>query len=103
MNPVQRSCRIAICVCLLITGSAQGQTYPAKTVRIVTSGVGGAGDIVSRLIAQGIAAELGQPVIVDNRAAGPIPVEVAVNAAPDGYTMLLYGSVTWLGPFQLSS
>lgn len=90
---------MAIAASLAIAGGTQAQPYPAKTLRIVTSGVGGAGDIVSRLIAQGIAPGLGQPVIVDNRAAGPIPVEVTVKAAPDGYTLLLYGSVTWLGPY----
>lgn len=94
---------IAIATSLVIAGGAQAQAYPVKPLRIVTSGVGGAGDIVSRLIAQGIAVELGQPVIVDNRAAGPIPVEVTVKAAPDGYTLLLYGSVTWLGPYLRSN
>ena len=68
-------------------------------MRIVTSGVGGAGDVASRLVAQGIAPLLGQQVIVDNRASGAIPVEAALKAPADGYTILLYGSTVWLGPY----
>jgi tripartite-type tricarboxylate transporter receptor subunit TctC len=75
------------------------QTYPQKPVRIVTSGVGGAGDVASRIIAHGITPSLGQQVIVDNRASGTIPVETVVRAPADGYTLLLYGSTVWLGPF----
>ncbi len=86
-------------VFIAAVGAAHGQAYPAKPVRIVTSGVGGAGDVVSRLIAQGISPGLGQQVIVDNRSSGAIPVEVAVKARPDGYTMLVYGSTVWLGPY----
>ena len=79
------------------------QNYPSKPLRIVTSGVGGAGDVTSRLIAQGIAPLLGQQVIVDNRASGPIPVDVAVKAPADGYTLLVYGSTVWLGPYLRSN
>lgn len=82
-----------------VTGVAQCQGFPSRPVRIVTSGVGGAGDVVSRLIAQGISTGLGQQVIVDNRSSGAIPVEVAVKARPDGYTLLVYGSTVWLGPY----
>ena len=79
--------------------AVQAQPYPAKPVRIVTSGVGGAGDVISRLLAQGIGPGLGQQVIVDNRASGSIPVDVAVKAPADGYTLLVYGSTVWLGPY----
>jgi tripartite-type tricarboxylate transporter receptor subunit TctC len=75
------------------------QDFPAKPVRIVTSGIGGAGDIAARVIAQGLGTTLGQQVVVDNRASGVIPIEVVVRAVPDGYTILLYGSVVWLAPY----
>ena len=52
--------------------------------------VSGASDIVARLIAQGLAANMGQQVVVDNR--GSIAPELAAKAAPDGYTILAYGS-----------
>lgn len=92
-----RTTLLAACLCVAATVAAQ--PYPSKPVRIVTSGVGGAGDVVSRLIAQGISPALGQQVIVDNRASGAIPVDVAVKAPPDGYTILIYGSTVWLGPY----
>ena len=90
------ACIVAISALLAL--SAHAQTYPTKPIRIITSGVGGAGDVASRLVAQGIAPALGQQVIVDNRASGPIPVEVTVKSPADGYTLMLYGSTVWLGP-----
>lgn len=88
------------CALAFVAGhSAQAQTFPVKPIRIITSGVGGAGDVASRLVAQGIAPALGQQVIVDNRASGPIPVEVTLKAPADGYTLMLYGSTVWLGPY----
>ena len=88
---------------LLGTLAAAAQTYPVKPVRIITSGVGGAGDVASRLVAQGISPALGQQVIVDNRSSGAIPVEVTLKAPPDGYTLMLYGSTVWLGPYLHSN
>ena len=94
---IQRPCVIALV--LTAASTAQAQSFPAKPIRIITSGVGGAGDVASRLVAQGIAPALGQQVIVDNRASGPIPVEVTLKSPADGYTLMLYGSTVWLGPY----
>jgi tripartite-type tricarboxylate transporter receptor subunit TctC len=71
------------------------QGYPQKPVRIVTAGVGGASDFVSRVVAQAISAPLGQQVIVDNRPSGVIPGEVVANAPPDGYTLLVASNGLW--------
>lgn len=90
---------LTVAITTFVATATHAQVYPSKPLRIVTSGVGGAGDVASRLIAQGIAPGLGQQVIVDNRASGAIPVEVAVKAPADGYTILLYGSTVWLGPY----
>ena len=88
-----------VALALTAAATAQAQSFPAKPIRIITSGVGGAGDVASRLVAQGIAPALGQQVIVDNRASGPIPVEVTLKSPADGYTLMLYGSTVWLGPY----
>ena len=72
-------------------------TYPDKPIRMLTSEAGGGSDFVARLVAQGMGAHLGQRVVVDNR--GMIAAEIAKYAAPDGYTLLLYGSPLWLSPF----
>ena len=90
---------LVIALVLTATSTVQAQSFPAKPIRIITSGVGGAGDVASRLVAQGIAPALGQQVIVDNRASGPIPVEVTLKSPADGYTLMLYGSTVWLGPY----
>ena len=81
----------------LAGGSACGQEYPNKPVRIITFGAGSGSDFIARQIAQGISPTLGQPVIVDNRV--PIPASDAVSkAAPDGYTLLVGGANIWVLP-----
>jgi tripartite-type tricarboxylate transporter receptor subunit TctC len=87
----------------LSAGSASAQSFPAKPVRIVTSGVGGAGDFAARLIGQALSPSLGQPVIVDNRPSSFIPAEVVAKSPPDGHTLLLFGSAIWLAPFLWES
>lgn len=81
---------------VLVAQVAGAQSYPVKTVRIVTVAAGSANDLVARLIAQELKAALAQPVIVDNR--GTIAAEVVAKAPPDGYTVLLYGSAVWISP-----
>ena len=81
--------------------AAHAQPYPSKTIRIVAAQAGGTGDITARLIAQGLSASFGHQVIVDNRGgSGVVAAElVAKKSAPDGYTLLAYGSNIWLLPF----
>ncbi len=94
--------RIATVMTLvLVACSANGQTYPLKPIRIITSGVGGGNDAISRIIAAGIAGPLGQPVVVDNRS-GIVAGEILAKAPPDGYTLMLQGASVWLAPFLQS-
>ena len=76
---------------------AQAQGCPTKPVRFVTSEPGCGNDIVARVLAEGLTASLGQRVIVDNR--GIVAAEIAKNASPDGYTLLVYGANIWLLPY----
>lgn len=71
-------------------------TYPSKPVRIITSEPGSSLDLAARLVAQGLTQSLGQQVIVENRHV--LTVESVVKATPDGYTLLAYGSSTWVAP-----
>jgi tripartite-type tricarboxylate transporter receptor subunit TctC len=71
---------------------ARAQAYPSRPVRwIVGYPPGGATDIAARLMGQWLSERLGQPFVIENRpgASGNIGTEAAVNAAPDGYTLLL--------------
>ena len=73
----------------LASGIAHAQTYPNEVIRIVTCNPGGSYDLAARLLAQGLTGPLGQPVTVDNRGGGMVPIEVAAKSAPDGYTLLV--------------
>jgi tripartite-type tricarboxylate transporter receptor subunit TctC len=78
---------------------AQAQTYPAKPIRIMVTGVGSGGDFAARLIAQGVSPSLGQQIIVDNRGSGNLPAELTAKAPPDGYNLCLSAAPLWITPF----
>jgi tripartite-type tricarboxylate transporter receptor subunit TctC len=72
--------------------SAHAQTtWPSKPLRIVTGGAGGVTDIRARWLADRLSATLGQPVVVENNAAGAgnVGAQQVARATPDGYTLLL--------------
>ena len=72
--------------------SALAQAYPTKPVTIIVPfAAGGTTDILARIIGQALTAELGQSVVVDNRAGagGNIGGQAAAKAAPDGHTLFM--------------
>jgi tripartite-type tricarboxylate transporter receptor subunit TctC len=79
--------------------------FPDKPIKIiVTFAPGGASDIVARVIAEPLGQKLGTSVIVDNRpgAGGSVGGLATVQAAPDGYTLMLANSTPLsIGPFVL--
>ncbi len=80
--------------------------YPSKPLRlIVPNPPGGSIDIVARQLANGLAAELGQPVVIENRggASGMVGAQLAAAAPADGYTLLLASSsVLSINPVSFS-
>jgi tripartite-type tricarboxylate transporter receptor subunit TctC len=71
---------------------AMAQAYPARPVRVIVGfPPGGPTDIAARLIGQWLSDRLGRQFVIENRpgATGNIGTEAVVNAAPDGYTLLV--------------
>lgn len=85
------------CIFLLVLSVAAAQPalaqkFPVRPLRIlVTIGPGSVGDIISRVMAEPLSKQMGQPVVVDNRpgAGGNIAAEIAARSPPDGYTLFL--------------
>jgi tripartite-type tricarboxylate transporter receptor subunit TctC len=78
------------------TRIARAQAYPTRPVRIIVGfAPGGATDIMARLMGQSLSERLGQQFVIENRpgAASNVGTEAVVNAAPDGYTLLVVTSV----------
>lgn len=86
----RRSLLLAACAMAGATGTARAAGYPERAVRIIVpSAPGSSTDLTSRILAEGLRSELGQPMIVDNKggASGGIGCETLARAAPDGYTI----------------
>jgi len=82
---------------LLVAGTAAAgaQTFPSRTVTIVSPyQAGGTSDIIARLMAQKLQERWGKPVIVENKpgANGGVGVNTVTSAAPDGHTLLAVAS-----------
>jgi tripartite-type tricarboxylate transporter receptor subunit TctC len=86
--------------------AAWAQPYPSKPVRLIVGfPAGGPADIFGRALAQGMAPELGQPVVVENVSGvgGVLGVDRAAKAAPDGYTLCINSaSPLVIAPYSLS-
>src|SRR3954449_8347745 len=87
----------AAAAALPVARVAHAQSYPTRPVRwIVPFPPGGATDLVARLIGQWLSERLGQQFIIENRPGGGtnIGVQAVVNAAPDGTTLLFFGTTS---------
>jgi tripartite-type tricarboxylate transporter receptor subunit TctC len=71
---------------------AQSQPFPDKPVKVVVGySAGGAVDAVARTVGHALSASMGQPFVVENKpgAGTNIAVKFVIDAAPDGYTLML--------------
>ena len=79
----------------LLTGfvtSAQAEGLSNRPIRIVVPfGAGGVADVTARVVAQQLSAQLGQPVVIDNKpsAGGIVAADTVAKSAPDGHTLFL--------------
>lgn len=91
-HPIQKILAAAVVASLSVSGSAAFAGFPERPVTMVVPfSPGTSTDTVSRLIAKVMADELGQPVVVENRAGagGSVGTSEVVKAAPDGYTIAM--------------
>ena len=76
---------------------ARAQAYPSRPITMVVPfPAGGPTDTIGRIVAEGMRASLGQPVVIDNvgGAAGSLATGKVARAAPDGYTIGLGSGTT---------
>ena len=92
---------LAASLASLASGVVVAQTYPSRTIHLV-SGVtpGSASDTTARIIAEKMQASMGQPVIVENKlgAGGLIGASYVAKAEPDGYWINIYTSAFTVAP-----
>jgi tripartite-type tricarboxylate transporter receptor subunit TctC len=91
MPDLSRRAVLAVAAALPVTAAAVAQeAWPSRPLRWINPGpAGGAGDVLSRLVAERLAARLGQSIVIDNRpgAGTNIGMAAVARSAPDGYTL----------------
>src|SRR5262245_9322541 len=88
-------CAGASALVLTTATSAFAQTWPTRAVTVIVPfAAGNAIDAVGRIVMDELSKQIGQPVVVENRAGagGTVGAAAVARAAPDGYTLLLYSS-----------
>ena len=83
-------------IMMVAAGALHAQNFPNRLIRVVTTEVGGASDLATRIMAQALSVNLGQSAIVENR--GIIGVEIVSQATADGHVLLHYTSPLWIIP-----
>ena len=92
---------LALLLALFFNLAQAQEAWPSRPVRfILPFPPGGGTDILGRLIAERLAANLGQPVVTENRggAGGNVGAEAAARSAPDGYTIVLVAPSLAISP-----
>jgi tripartite-type tricarboxylate transporter receptor subunit TctC len=86
---------------LSVAMSAHADTWPSRLIRAtIPFGAGSATDVVPRVVFDHLSAELGQPIVVENRpgAGGTLGTAMVVKADPDGYSVLAHSSALTIAP-----
>ncbi len=99
MNKILRVICVLAGFCTATVAQAQG--WPTRLIKAtIPFGAGSAADVVPRLVFERISAELGQPIVIENRAGGGGTVGSALvaKADPDGYSILAQSSALAISP-----
>jgi tripartite-type tricarboxylate transporter receptor subunit TctC len=95
------SLSILILACFLAGPAARAENWPSRPIRAnIPFGAGSAADVVPRLVFDRLGAELGQPIVIENRAGagGTLGTAMIVKADPDGYSILANSSALTIAP-----
>ena len=90
----------AVLACIAPPWSQAHAEYPDRPIKIIcTYAAGGGGDLMVRWYANGLRELIGRPVTVENKvgANGHLGNQTAMDARPDGYTMIITGASAWVG------
>jgi tripartite-type tricarboxylate transporter receptor subunit TctC len=88
------------------SAQTSAQTWPSKPIRIIVPlTAGSASDVMGRIVADQLSAQLGQPIVVENRpgAGNTIGMSAVAKAEPDGYTLLINSSTHTVTPATRSN
>src|SRR5262245_30293526 len=97
-----RSVGLVMLLSLLVCADGRAQDYPSRPIHlIITTAPGSLVDVLGRLIAHGLRARRGQPMVVDNRpgAMTQIGADALKRAPADGYTLMIGTSEMAMLPF----
>lgn len=86
---------------LFLAVAAQAESWPSRLIKAtIPFGAGSAADVVPRLVFDRLAAELGQPIVIENRvgAGGMLGTAAVAKADPDGYSIVAHSSALTIAP-----
>ena len=103
--------RLAVALALLMgtfgaIGGSCADEWPVRPIRaIVPLSAGSAADVVPRIVFEQVSAQLGQPIVIENRpgASGTIGARAVATANPDGYTLLAHSSAHVIAPSTVAN
>ena len=92
---------VSVLASLLFLPATYAEDWPSHLIRAtIPFGAGSATDVVPRVVFDHLSAELGQPIVVENRpgAGGTLGTALVVKADPDGYSVLAHSSALTIAP-----
>lgn len=92
---------VAALALVCLATAAQAETWPSRPIRVIVPlSAGSAADIIPRIIFEQVSKQIGQPIVVENRAgaSGTIGARAVATAEPDGYTLLASSSALVISP-----
>lgn len=93
-------------IAVAANGSSQAEDWPSRAIRtIIPLSPGSAADVVPRIVFDQLSAQLGQPIVVENKpgASGSIAARFVASADADGYTLLAHSSAHVISPSTVAN